>query len=185
MNVSLLTPDGHDSRDHSTVPGVVGGGGLASGTTFPGSPSTDDLFYRTDRDLLYYYDGTRWLTVNLYSQPLGNVANISATTDHWNPVWTDDYDMWVVDWRLSMNASGLSGSAYWIADLYYPDAAALGSIVATANMSADASNATVKKKVAVGALVGTGKDGVLVEYRKQGSPGGLWAGSMLTYRLAG
>jgi hypothetical protein len=31
-----------------------------SGTTFPGSPTTGELFYRTDSDVLYVYSGTAW-----------------------------------------------------------------------------------------------------------------------------
>ena len=34
----------------------------SSGTSFPGSPSTGDLYYRTDRNIEYFYDGTRWLS---------------------------------------------------------------------------------------------------------------------------
>ena len=33
---------------------------LASGTSFPGSPSEGDLFYRTDEHLWYIYNGTTW-----------------------------------------------------------------------------------------------------------------------------
>ena len=60
----------HATIDHTGITGV-GGGGIATGTSFPGGPSTNDLFYRTDRALLYYYDGTRWLTLNEYSLTLG------------------------------------------------------------------------------------------------------------------
>lgn len=35
---------------------------LASGTSFPGSPATNDRFYRTDLHVQFFYDGTRWLS---------------------------------------------------------------------------------------------------------------------------
>lgn len=35
---------------------------FGSGTAFPGSPATNDRFFRTDLGWLCYYDGTRWLT---------------------------------------------------------------------------------------------------------------------------
>lgn len=41
-----------------------GSGGYDEGSSFPGSPATGDKFYRTDRNILYFYDGTRWLTVD-------------------------------------------------------------------------------------------------------------------------
>lgn len=41
--------------------------GIRSGTSFPGSPSSGDVFFRTDLGLLCYYDGSRWLTTNEYN----------------------------------------------------------------------------------------------------------------------
>jgi hypothetical protein len=37
------------------------GGGIDSGTSFPASPGTGDIFYRTDLREIAYYDGTRWV----------------------------------------------------------------------------------------------------------------------------
>jgi hypothetical protein len=35
--------------------------GVASGSSFPGTPTTGDLFFHTTYDMLFEYDGTRWL----------------------------------------------------------------------------------------------------------------------------
>ena len=51
-------------------------GGLPSGTSFPGSPTTNYLFYRTDLGLVCYYDGTRWLTTTEYT-----AENFSGNTN--------------------------------------------------------------------------------------------------------
>lgn len=62
----------------------VSPGAPISGTAFPGSPATNDLFFRTDRGLLYYYDGSRWLTVSEYSMtvpPYTSFPPWSATTN--------------------------------------------------------------------------------------------------------
>ena len=40
---------------------------LSSGTSFPGSPSEGDLFYRTDLHKWYIYNGTAWVTLTLVS----------------------------------------------------------------------------------------------------------------------
>ena len=40
---------------------------IRNGNAFPGSPASNDLFYRSDLDFLCYYDGTRWLTAHEYS----------------------------------------------------------------------------------------------------------------------
>ena len=40
--------------------------GTPSGASFPTSPTTGFLFFRTDLGFLCYYDGTRWLTTHEY-----------------------------------------------------------------------------------------------------------------------
>ena len=43
---------------------------VAYGTSFPGSPTTGDRFFRTDLVWLCYYDGTRWLTAHEFATPM-------------------------------------------------------------------------------------------------------------------
>lgn len=50
----------------------------AAGTSFPGSPATNDRYFRTDRGIEYYYDGTRWLSTHL-------VVHAIATQDALTP----------------------------------------------------------------------------------------------------
>jgi hypothetical protein len=38
-----------------------------SGSSFPTSASTGQRFWRSDRNLEYFYDGTRWLTSQIFS----------------------------------------------------------------------------------------------------------------------
>jgi hypothetical protein len=41
------------------------------GTAFPGTPSfTGQRFFRSDRGIEYYYDGTRWLSTTIYTLPV-------------------------------------------------------------------------------------------------------------------
>jgi hypothetical protein len=57
---------------------------IETGSAFPAG-YTDQLFYRSDRDLLYNYDGTRWITVNQsivelgYSQAITFPASATAS----------------------------------------------------------------------------------------------------------
>ena len=52
----------------AAVDELAGTGGYAEGTVNPGSPTLNQKFYRTDLNLLIYYDGTRWLSVNRYER---------------------------------------------------------------------------------------------------------------------
>jgi hypothetical protein len=58
------------------------GAGLRSGTSFPGSPATGDRFFRTDRILEYFYDGTRWLSTQIITlfATLSSPANYTVTS---------------------------------------------------------------------------------------------------------
>lgn len=85
------------------------GAGLASGTAFPGAPADNDLFYRTDRDILYFYHSasTQWLSVHKHSLPI-NVMQVNtvlnATGTNFagmaNP-WYDLYAVYVEDVALA------------------------------------------------------------------------------------
>lgn len=49
---------------------MANNGALAQGTSFPGSPNDGDIFYRTDQNVLYVYNGASW---DSQGQSLSNV----------------------------------------------------------------------------------------------------------------
>lgn len=51
------------------IPAGGSGSGYPEGTSFPVAPSTDEKFYRTDLNILFYFNGTYWLSVQEYSMP--------------------------------------------------------------------------------------------------------------------
>lgn len=74
-NVASVKYDG-------TIEYVTHGGVIDSGTSFPSSPSTGDVFYRTDLRVICYYDGTRWVgdEMTIVFAPYNSLAyNISTT----------------------------------------------------------------------------------------------------------
>lgn len=145
----------HEDIDHT---GLTGVGGVASGTSFPGSPTAGDLLYRTDRNLLYFYDGTRWLTTTLYSHPLG-VGNtvtgaVVATTNVGRMAPDPDYDLWVEDFICDTHVLTTNdGSNFWTLVLNKVNAANSATAIATRATSADAASTWVNAAVAVDAVV--------------------------------
>lgn len=60
----------YDNSDNLVIGLYASGKIKRGGTSFPSSPSSGDTFFRTDRGIEYYYDGTRWLSVNDYTATL-------------------------------------------------------------------------------------------------------------------
>jgi hypothetical protein len=64
-NVAQITVDQQGRITSATDVAISGGGGgYPEDVSFPVSPATGDKLYRTDRNILYFYDGTRWLSVD-------------------------------------------------------------------------------------------------------------------------
>ena len=171
--------------------GAAGPSGFASGTSFPGSPATNDAFFRTDRGLYYYYDGTRWLTVTLYREPnpFGPITPQSASDAFWWPVWDNDYDIYVTSCDVVFFSSSLSGSAYWTAALKprkadNTDGTQLGS---TVNIQS-AANATWLRRPITGINTVIDRTTYLLlhlDITKVGSPGPCYLLTAIRYRLVG
>lgn len=162
-----------------------------SGTSNPGSPSSGDLFFRTDLGLLIYYDGTRWLTVNEYTLPLHNanaLEPMTATNGSGNSVGVPDLTqggMWVT--RLSITTLVLTttnSTNYWT--IQFQSAAPSGtkhSIGSSFDTKTDTADQYQKHTVTVGAQVTAGD--VLFHHTltKTLSPGNLYVITVAYYRL--
>lgn len=137
---------------------IPSSGGIASGTSFPGSPATNDRFYRTDRRIEYFYDGTRWLTTQLFYQSavLANAIQYTATAFNQQRIGipkhghTDVYveyislayilvstGNWTVTYNWSANSAtgGTLGSGITVATIvtgnHYYNETAIGSVLAS------------------------------------------------------
>lgn len=102
-----------------------------SGTSFPGSPTTGQRFFRTDRGIEYYWDGTRWLSTQLFSLPISTqdaVNPLSASSQHRvaNPHW-NRYAIYVERvMTQTYLTSGTTASNYFTVNFGHSTAAAAG-----------------------------------------------------------
>ena len=108
----------HDTYDHTGIPGVPASGSFPAGSSFPGSPSTNDLFFHTTYGMIFKWDGTRWVTVTLYTQPLDTqraLNNLSATNTFDSPLYQDG-SVWLEKFMASMYVITTNdGTRYWTA----------------------------------------------------------------------
>jgi hypothetical protein len=165
--------------------------GIPSGTSFPGSPANNDLFRRTDLDLVYFYDGTRWLTLNLYVTPLPSsdaLMPLSATNTGWRVMapWAGVYDVWLEHFQAHfyvVAGTALGASHKWRIDLKKQPA---DTIPATFDIASGASSTHRNSgQVAIGALLGTTNFELEVLATKTGTPGNLYLTPTVTYRIVG
>jgi hypothetical protein len=162
------------------------------GTSFPGTPSNDDLFYRTDRDLLYFYNGTRWLTVTLHEFPMFGGSDalmpFSATQSGIRAAAPSAgvYDLWLENYQASfyvVAGTALSASHKWTCVL---NKAPSDTSVATITIDSGSLNVhRTSGQVSIGALLGTSFFTLYVTTTKTGTPGNLYFHPTVTYRMVG
>lgn len=168
---------------------------VPAGTAFPGSPSNNDRFFRTDTDLEYRYDGTRWSTVQLFTQnptgpgavlalsATGNVGRVNTELGTGTDIWLEKC---VTQFFVASGASALSGSHKWVGTVVKLDTANnSGGTLDTINVDSGASAAWRTQITTIGALLGTAATypAISFAWTKTGTPGNLSMVQTLTFRL--
>lgn len=159
-----------------------------SGTSFPANKATGDRFWRTDLGLECYYDGTRWLTTNVYriDMSVADVLHNTTTAAVFLRATTADttYDRWLVSYECTtyVNATN-NGSNYYSFDLRKATAAGSYSSIATFNTSGDTVSNQTPHAAALGALLGNTNLWLDINVAKTGNPGGLRVVCAVFYRL--
>lgn len=152
-----------------------------AGTSFPGSPSAGDRYFRTDLGMEFYWDGTRWLTTTLYSYPIAvqsAVSPISATNTLNAAYPHPTMSIWVQDLLFSSYVTTTSsGTQYWTAALVGP-----GTSCSTVSNLA---NTWILETATVNGIIAPSAARLEVTLTKTSTPGSLYTNVAITYRLIG
>lgn len=170
----------HADINHTGIPGA--GGSLPSGTAFPGGPADNDLFYRTDHDLLYFYNGTYWLTLTEYQYDLTwmGSSGISADTNAIGLPIIADGDTYLTTF---FGTTYLSATAIWVMSLFpVTTAAADGTLIASVTTSGDASGTVIRKSATINALVANTTYMLRVVFDEQSGSASFLGAFSLRYR---
>lgn len=172
-----------------------GGGGGGSGTSFPGSPSTNDRFYRTDRALEYYYDGTRWLTTTLYVthftvrdtpasgsyQPLTAASGNDRVPNPFGGV----YDIYLLNFIMAgALTSGTTASNYYTSRMQKNEGATVTNLGSGLSCQSDTSGNHAIHSEAINAVAASTVQDFTVVFTKVGAPT-YYAMCSFTYRIVG
>lgn len=156
-----VTATGAGATKTITIPG---GGGITSGTSFPGSPSDNDLFFRTDLPCgLYRYEstGTMWLCASQHDLPLtvravvgtGGLAATTASLSNGSTLMSLG-DMYIDDFigATFVNTTN-NGTSYWDITLAKLTAANAATTVGTISTISNAPDTWVEEKDDVDEIV--------------------------------
>jgi hypothetical protein len=166
-----------------------------SGTSFPGSKATGDRYWRTDLALEFYWDGTRWLTTQLFHDPLASsdvvlpvaAGSSPSTVGRATIKATSALDLWLIAFEtVTAVFTTNNGSNYWTTELFKVNAANTATSVVSNNSSADTVSNWVSKSTAIGASIdlATYKE-IETRVTKTGTPGIIYAATAVSYRLIG
>lgn len=153
-----------------------------SGTSFP-TAATGDRYWRTDLGDEFYYDGTRWLSTQLYTAGT-SVAALAATAAFYFPLRTA-YDIYVVDLVAATFPAGTNdGSNFWTILLAKSTAGNTPTTIETLATTAADTDANWTNKVgSVNEVVDQATYRILdITFQKTAAAGTLFAGAFFTYR---
>lgn len=108
--------------------------GVPSGTSFPSGAPTGMQFYRTDLDLLCVFDGTRWLTRQLFEAKFPNLT-YSATADDFTTLQALGQlaAPYLVRWDVFVAVGATNtGAAFWTIRLRDSGGGTIGTITTAA-----------------------------------------------------
>lgn len=178
---------------------ALGDTSINSGSTaFPASPATNDRFWRSDLGMEFYFNGTRWLSVEVFQMPIPGGQRvgqaISATIGSNAMALTGQLeggsDIYLLHADISVQVvtggTALSASHKWVVELIKGQNGTLTEvIIATFNIDSGASAVWRTLSVAINALqnAGTVYDILYANFTKTGTPGSLFAGLSLSYRI--
>ena len=174
-----------------TVPSGAAGAVLAmgnsaviwnAGTAFPTAKATNDRYWRTDLGMEFYWDGTRWLSCTEFSVDLAITDALQPFTGTTQPGMMPlrpgafFTSVFFAVYVVTTN----DGSNYWnITPYTKASSTAVGAVTTSAVAASTYSLLTATPNVAANAA----DKAVQFSASKTGSPGSLYLGAKMCYRL--
>jgi hypothetical protein len=163
------------------VSSVNGAVAWNSGTAFP-TAATGDRFWRTDLGMECYYDGTRWLSTQVFTAEwrMWPSGAFSGTAAYYAPLagHATGLAVWLLDAQVFYYASATTNGSHYHTLQWF----AAGGAVVTFNMQTQTTDTWVN--TAIGSSIAyASRASTYVLITKTGTPGGISVGSTLRYRV--
>lgn len=158
--------------------------GVACGTAFPVAPSSGDRFYRTDRVIEYFYDGTQWLSTQIFSLNIDQTTQgITGNTNFiLNVPYLPTYNCYLIAWDTTVYRSA---AGEWDMVLSSLDSAGAATTIDTQDGSADATTTYVNRSRGLTTLLTSSVKALRIAATEISGTAGLIFGASVQYRLVG
>jgi hypothetical protein len=162
------------------------------GTAFPSGPASGDQFTRTDLNIDFFYDGTRWLSKTLYREEFAagpsQVSPLSngQTAGRWAP-WHTNFSIWLDTlYSTTYVVTTNNGSNYHTVNLLKYTAANVSTTIVSFTTAADTVANWTTRATAIGAVFDpTAHKEMQIANATTGTPGNLYVAAHIAYRLIG
>jgi len=177
----ILSSNGNDPT-YQTLTALFNQG--MAGTSFPGSPSVNDVFYRTDLGMFCFWNGTNWLTISEHGHVVPPITR--TTSGVTNPIpLRSDYAPYFTRLVVRTNvASPNDGTNYWTVTVSgYNLSEGANSAMYSFDTSADVVATFINREAAASPAIPTNKSWFIAYGATHNSPGSLYITITFFYRL--
>lgn len=185
-NVEYMVGERADGTDVK-IPGSLLSSGGSSGTSFPGSPATGDIFWRSDRAIEYFYDGTQWLstfTISLTIDSRGDQTASSFGQMIAGLPYSGTYGFYVESINvISVLTNATTGSNYFTFNFYHVTTTA-GTLLGSYSSISDTQNAFQQNSISVGVALASSVKEIHMDMVETGAASGR-ANAQIIGRLVG
>lgn len=168
---------------------TINSAGYPSFTSNPANWPNNSPIYRSDKNLLIYFDGIRWLTVNelSFAGLPEQVVPITTSGTGSRIMWPSrsDYTVYITRLNLSTFVSGTNnGSNFWTLQLQsFGPGSSTTNLSPTVNTSADAGNSVTAHDIVINTAFSSSILAFFLNSTKTGGPAALYPWCTLYYRL--
>jgi hypothetical protein len=165
---------------------------VMAGTAFPASPATGDRFFRTDRNITYVWDGTRWLSHVIEMSFLAAVP--PTASGQWNvdsvmaraAQWSATQEIFITDVGVSSHVSGTNGAGNYWSWRFRGVTPPYGATTIHTFTTVNDGNAVTRHSASLNVILDVAAHPMLdVFIFKTGAPGVVLGAPSLKYRLVG
>lgn len=165
---------------YNNTTGVIA---LAAGTSFPGTPATGDHFYRSDRNIQYFYDGTRWLSAQLMSIAIGEGVSTATTGTQYHAVpWTGVYDIYLDSFSYT---SFRTAAGEWDITVNWVSASNVSTALGTVDGNGTPTSTWLAGTVAIGSVLSSSARSLSMVRTNVSGAASFFATVEIFYRLVG